>query len=67
MILTFFFYLEIRQDRDRMTHCLKMSISNHLSSCEIDYPHFLKFCLSWKRDFNFKLVYLQEFLSDLSG
>ena len=49
-----------------MTQCLKMFISNYVSSCEIDHPVPPKFCLSWKRDFNFKLVYFQEFLSDLS-
>ena len=67
MIFTSFFYQDIGQDLDRMTQYVKMFISNCLSSCEIDHPNFPKLCLSWKRDFNFKLVYLQEFLSDLSG
>ena len=42
-------------------------INNYLSFYKIDHPKFLKFCISWKRDFTFKLVYLQEFLLDLSG
>ena len=39
-----------------MTECLKMPFSNCLSSFEIDHPKFLKFYLSWKRDFVFTRV-----------
>ena len=49
-----------------MTQYSKMSISKYLSFYEIDHSKFTKFWFSWKRDFIFKLVYLQEFLSDLS-
>ena len=43
------------------------SISNFLPFWEIDRLKCPKFYLSWKRDFIFKFVYLQEFLSDLKG
>ena len=43
-----------------------MSISNYLSFCKIDHPKFVEFCISWRRDSIFRLVYLQEFLMDLS-
>ena len=39
----------------------------HLTALKIDHPEMTKFCLSWKRDSIFKLVYINEFLSDLSG
>ena len=31
-----------------------------------DRPKLPKFCLTWKRHFIFKLLYLQEFLSNLN-
>ena len=40
MVFTSFFYLEIRQDWDRMTQFSKMSISNYLSFCKIAHPKF---------------------------
>ena len=38
-----------------------------LTLVKLDHPKMAKICLHWKRDSIFKLVYLQEFLSDLSG
>ena len=50
-----------------MTQCSKMSIPSYLFFCKIDYPQLPKLCVSWRPDFIFNLVYLQEYLSDLSG
>ena len=38
-----------------------------LSPVKTDHPITAKICLHWKRDSIFKLVYLEEFSSDLSG
>ena len=38
----------------------------NLTSVKIDHPKMASICISWKRDFIFKLQYLQELLLDLS-
>ena len=49
-----------------MTHCSNMSISDDLSFCEFDHINLPSSSLM-KARFVLKLVFLQEFLSDLSG
>ena len=53
--------------RQKFTMWSREWIYLHLTSVKTDHPQIAKICLSKKRDFIFKSVYLQEFLSDLTG